>query len=681
MEFLDFIVGAARRHGCFELRLGARVTDLIVEGGAVRGVRWRDGEGDRELRAPLTVAAHGRASRVRQLAGFVPRRNAATMDVMWLVLPRGDDERAADMTGFRIGRGRLVVVLARAREWQLGYTVLKGSSRAVREAGLDALRSELGVLLPELADRMDAIRNWQDVHFLSVESSRIPTWHRDGLLAIGDAAHVMSPIGGVGINYAIQDAVAAANVLSGPLLAGNLTDAHLAAGAAPAGLAHAVHPDGAGARAAPARGAGPAGRAFPAAVAGAHRAGAAVGPRPAGVARRLGHPARARPRGAARADSDWVDAMAGRTPGESTKVPGKAAADRAKAKPVLLSGGNPQIAKADGDAPVQAYIVAMPGWKSDVGRRLDELIVRTVPEPRHGTAYVSSWIKALENNPKGIRGAAVDAQRISDWLMARRLLRRGRDLVYNRPAWLEPCSARLGKRPHREVGSGDGGHAALAMVRESNPTDMEKLLLDFLELGGIELSFQQASVLLLEPFDPPPQPFSLSSSSRFTRASSSGVDRGTSPAHGVSGAYPVYRHLSVHPGRQPPPPSAFTPLFEACRSHRRGGVERRRHGYRPWVGFLRILSPQSHRPYPVSCERSSNRACRSPAHGSRNQIRPNYGQHDARRNQDDPARAHHFDSADDGSPRSPDGSYHRSRCRARAVGRPRNVWPTAQRVQ
>ena len=230
VEFLDFIVGEARKHACFELRLGARVTDLIVEGGAVRGVRCRDGEGvERELRATLTVAADGRASRVRQLAGFVPRRNAATMDVMWLVLPRGGGERAAAMTGFRIGRGRLVVVLARPREWQLGYAVLKGSSRAVREAGLDALRAELAVLLPELADRMDAIRGWQDVHFLSVESSRLPTWHREGLLAIGDAAHVMSPIGGVGINYAVQDAVAAANLLAGPLLAGNLSDAHLAA--------------------------------------------------------------------------------------------------------------------------------------------------------------------------------------------------------------------------------------------------------------------------------------------------------------------------------------------------------------------------------------------------------------------------------------------------------------------
>ena len=229
VEFLDFIVGEARKHDCFDLHLGARVSDLIIEGDAVRGVRYRDRGGERELRASLTVAADGRASRLRKLAGFVPKKSAAAMDVLWLVLPRRDDEHEIDMTGFRVGRGRLVVVLARVDQWQLGYVILKGDNHSVREAGLDALRSEVAALFPELADRVDTIRDWQDVHFLSVESSRIPTWHREGLLAIGDAAHVMSPIAGVGINYAIQDAVAAANLLAKPLLEGNLTDAHLAA--------------------------------------------------------------------------------------------------------------------------------------------------------------------------------------------------------------------------------------------------------------------------------------------------------------------------------------------------------------------------------------------------------------------------------------------------------------------
>ena len=175
VEFLDFIVGEASKHDCFDLHLGVRVIDLMIEGGTVCGVRYQDRDGERELRASLTVAADGRASRLRTLAGFVPKKTVATMDVLWLVLPRRDDEHATDMTGVRIGRGRLVVVLARAGQWQLGCVILKGDNHSVREAGLDALRSEVAELLPELADRVDAIRDWQDVHFLSVESSRIPT--------------------------------------------------------------------------------------------------------------------------------------------------------------------------------------------------------------------------------------------------------------------------------------------------------------------------------------------------------------------------------------------------------------------------------------------------------------------------------------------------------------------------
>ena len=180
VEFLNFIVREASTRTCFDLHLGARVTDLIMEDDAVRGVRYRDRDGEHELRASLTVAADGRASRLRTLAGFEPKKIAAPMDVMWLVLPRRDDEDAMEMTGFRVGRGRLVAVLARADQWQLGYVILKGDNHSIREAGLDALRSEVAALVPELSDRVDTIRDWRDVHLLSVESSRIPTWHREG---------------------------------------------------------------------------------------------------------------------------------------------------------------------------------------------------------------------------------------------------------------------------------------------------------------------------------------------------------------------------------------------------------------------------------------------------------------------------------------------------------------------
>ncbi len=228
-RFLELLIDEARRHDSFELHMGARVEELLREDDVVCGVRYRQRGETKTLRGDLTVGTDGRASQVRKLAGFVPRKLGAPMDVLWLVLPRDPGESASGLTGFRVGRGRLVVVLARADAWQLGYVILKGDGRTVREAGLDALRNEVASLVPELADRVDAIENWPDVHFLSVESSRVPRWHRPGLLVIGDAAHVMSPVGGVGINYAIQDAVATANLLARPLLEGALDERHLAA--------------------------------------------------------------------------------------------------------------------------------------------------------------------------------------------------------------------------------------------------------------------------------------------------------------------------------------------------------------------------------------------------------------------------------------------------------------------
>ena len=220
-RFLDLLAQEASKHAAFDLRLGCRVKELLIEKGRVRGTVYeRDGE-RHDLRANLTVAADGRGSRVARLAGFQPIRNAVAMDVMWLVLPRKKGEELD--IGVRAGGGRLVVILARPDEWQLGYIILKGDARAVREAGLAALRDSIARLVPELADRVCLLKDWKQVHHLSVESSRLPKWHRPGLLAIGDAAHVMSPIGGVGINYAIQDAVATANILTEPLLAGSVS--------------------------------------------------------------------------------------------------------------------------------------------------------------------------------------------------------------------------------------------------------------------------------------------------------------------------------------------------------------------------------------------------------------------------------------------------------------------------
>jgi 2-polyprenyl-6-methoxyphenol hydroxylase-like FAD-dependent oxidoreductase len=229
VEFIEFVVAEAKRYPCFELRLGARVEELIEEGGRVRGVRYRDGEGAwREVCATLTVGADGRGSRVRHLSGLDVGmlKTSPPMDVLWFRVPRGAD----DPTGIvaRFGGGHAVVMLDRLEEWQVGYLILKGSYQQVRAAGLEELRRSFAEIAPEFADRAEHLQDWKQVSILSVESSRVRKWSRAGLLLVGDAAHVMSPVGGVGINYAIQDAVAAANVIVDPLSRNaEITDAQL----------------------------------------------------------------------------------------------------------------------------------------------------------------------------------------------------------------------------------------------------------------------------------------------------------------------------------------------------------------------------------------------------------------------------------------------------------------------
>jgi 2-polyprenyl-6-methoxyphenol hydroxylase-like FAD-dependent oxidoreductase len=229
VEFIEFVVAEAKRYPAFQLRLGARVEELIEDGGVVCGVRYRDGEGAwHEIRAALTIGADGRGSRVRHLSGLGEEtiKTSPPMDVLWFRVPRA----ANDPEGFigRFGGGHAVVMLDRLEEWQVGYIILKGTYQQVRAAGLDALRRSFAEIAPEFADRAEGLKDWKQIAMLSVESTRLKKWHRAGLLLIGDAAHVMSPVGGVGINYAIQDAVATANVVVDPLRRGEfVTDDQL----------------------------------------------------------------------------------------------------------------------------------------------------------------------------------------------------------------------------------------------------------------------------------------------------------------------------------------------------------------------------------------------------------------------------------------------------------------------
>lgn len=225
-RFLEFITGEAKRYPNFTLVMGARVEKLIEQDGYVHGVQYRGRDGWHEVRATLTVGADGRFSRLRKLAGFEPVKTSPPMDVLWFRLPRRQDE-PEESTG-RLAGGHILVILNRGDEWQVGYIIPKGGYQEIHAAGIEKLRQDVAQLLPDFADRVDCIKEWKQVSVLSVESSRLRRWYRPGLLLIGDAAHVMSPVGGVGINYAIQDATVAAHVLADDLKAGKLSTRNLA---------------------------------------------------------------------------------------------------------------------------------------------------------------------------------------------------------------------------------------------------------------------------------------------------------------------------------------------------------------------------------------------------------------------------------------------------------------------
>jgi len=222
------LAGEAQRYPTFRLAMGAKVDDLLRDARGVCGVRYTAADGQHRVRASVVVGADGRFSKVRQLAGMTLRGRGEPMDVLWFRLPKAasDPERA---TGIYFGSAGQVVVLDRPDGWQVGYVFAKGAYQRLRTAGIEALRLSVVEHAAWLGDRIGLLKDWQQTALLSIDAGRVERWYAPGLLLIGDAAHVMSPVGGVGINYAVQDAVVAANILAPRLIDGTLRSADLAA--------------------------------------------------------------------------------------------------------------------------------------------------------------------------------------------------------------------------------------------------------------------------------------------------------------------------------------------------------------------------------------------------------------------------------------------------------------------
>jgi 2-polyprenyl-6-methoxyphenol hydroxylase-like FAD-dependent oxidoreductase len=226
-DFLTFVVEQGKRYPGFQVKMQAEATELIEENGRVAGVTATTPDGIIEIRAGLTVGADGRHSLVRDRAGLQVSDLGAPMDVLWMRISRRPSDPG--QTFGHAEAGKVFVMIDREDYWQCGFVIPKGAAEKLRERGIEQFREEIASLQPFLRERVSELRDWNDVSLLTVKVDRLKRWFRPGLLCIGDAAHAMSPVGGVGINLAIQDAVAASNALAAKLAARSLTDSDLLA--------------------------------------------------------------------------------------------------------------------------------------------------------------------------------------------------------------------------------------------------------------------------------------------------------------------------------------------------------------------------------------------------------------------------------------------------------------------